>query len=206
MYHWPDMMRLELLIQHGGIFLDHDAYVFRSLDELRRCCPPAESRVGNTGCRPSPVVAGFEQAPPTLRKLNPGVLLAERRSRFLRMCRAAWQNYSTLWDYNCCEVRGCKCVCATGPEEFTKSRIPPCKSPIHASPLAGVVQAARSTQRDEDSPTGGHRATAALPDKNGVRQAPQKGSGRPRHRSFQIVAPTRFTPIRRHGRYCAPRD
>ena len=37
MYHWPDMMRLQLMIEHGGIFLDHDAFVVRPLDELRRC-------------------------------------------------------------------------------------------------------------------------------------------------------------------------
>lgn len=102
MMHMPDMMRLELLLRHGGMFLDHDAYVVRSLDGLRRCCPPAS--FGGTACRAAPVVAGFEQATASLRKLNPGVLLAERRSPFLQMCRASWRNYSTMWDYNCCEA------------------------------------------------------------------------------------------------------
>jgi len=91
MYHWPDMMRLELLIEHGGIFIDHDAFVVRSLDALR-LCPEA------------PVLAGFEQASPTTRKLNPGVLFAVQNSTFLRMCVASWANYSTAWDHNCCEV------------------------------------------------------------------------------------------------------
>ena len=113
MMHWPDMMRLDLLLRHGGIFLDHDAYVLRSLDPLRHCCPPQEAS-GNAGrgahthmggvCQLAPVVAGFEQATPSLRKLNPGVLLAEQHSPFLSLCRASWRNYSTLWDYNCCEA------------------------------------------------------------------------------------------------------
>ncbi|KAL1527100.1 hypothetical protein AB1Y20_015783 [Prymnesium parvum] len=104
--HRPDMMRLELLIKHGGIFLDHDAYVFRSLERLRRCCPPDERPPtgARVSCAAAPVVAGFEQATPVLRKLNPGVLLAERNSPFLQMIRASWQNYSVLWDYNCCEA------------------------------------------------------------------------------------------------------
>lgn len=104
--HRPDMMRLELLIRHGGIFLDHDAYVLRPLDELRRCCPPPDSTYAahNRSCAAAPVVAGFEQATSSLRKMNPGVLLAERGSPFLQMIRQAWKNYSTLWDYNCCEV------------------------------------------------------------------------------------------------------
>mmetsp|Transcript_36929 Transcript_36929/g.61205 ORF Transcript_36929/g.61205 Transcript_36929/m.61205 type:complete len:276 (-) Transcript_36929:122-949(-) len=89
MMHWPDIMRLELLIKHGGIFLDHDVYALHPLDELRRC--PA-----------APVVAGLEEGLP--RKLNPGVLLAMRQAHFLHIARASWQNYSTTWDYNCCEA------------------------------------------------------------------------------------------------------
>jgi len=101
MMHYPDMMRLDLLIAFGGIFLDHDAFVIRPLDQLRSCCPPG----GRGGaCSAAPVVAGFEQATATLRKMNPGVLLAERGSPFLRHCRAGWRNYSTAWDYNCCEA------------------------------------------------------------------------------------------------------
>jgi hypothetical protein len=120
------MMRLELLIQHGGIFLDHDAYVLRSLEPLRRCCPtssyessrsssgtPSRTTQGSAnqkeaipakGCHAATVVAGFEQATESLRKLNPGVLLAEKGSRFLTLARASWRNYSTAWDFNCCEA------------------------------------------------------------------------------------------------------
>ena len=48
MYHWPDVMRLKLLLEHGGIFVDHDAFVVRSLDDFRQCAA-------------APVMAGFEQ-------------------------------------------------------------------------------------------------------------------------------------------------
>lgn len=121
--HRPDMMRLDLLIRHGGIFLDHDAYVLRSLDELRRCCPPTTPLGDNANsqtCRAAPVVAGFEQFDHTMRKLNPGVLLAERDSPFLKMLRSSWRNYSTAWDYNCCEVR--------------RSLLPLLCSPVHCKP------------------------------------------------------------------------
>ena len=84
-------MRLQLLLRHGGIFVDHDAYVVRPFDELRRCAA-------------APVLAGFEQASPTPseRKLNPGVLLAARNASFLRLALASWRDYSTAWDEICC--------------------------------------------------------------------------------------------------------
>ena len=70
MYHRPDMMRLELLLRHGGIFLDHDAYVVDG-ERLQavRACPAA------------PVIAGFEQAGERReeRKLNPGATAAQTR-------------------------------------------------------------------------------------------------------------------------------
>ena len=92
MYHWPDVMRLQLLLKHGGVFVDHDAFVIRSLDDLLRC-PEA------------PVMAGFEQvsASATDRKLNPGVMLAAPNATMLRLLLASWgRNYSTEWDWNCC--------------------------------------------------------------------------------------------------------
>ena len=67
----------------------HDAFVVRPLDDLRACAA-------------APVLAGFEQCSATLRKLNPGVLLAARRAPFLGLCLASWANYSTAWDDNCC--------------------------------------------------------------------------------------------------------
>ena len=92
MYHWPDVMRLKLLLEHGGIFVDHDAFVVRTLDDLRQCAA-------------APVMAGFEQvsARATDRKLNPGVLLAAPNATMLRLLLASWgRNYSTAWDWNCC--------------------------------------------------------------------------------------------------------
>lgn len=92
MYHWPDVMRLQLLLRHGGIFVDHDAFVVKPLDDLRQCAA-------------APVIAGFEQvsAIETERKLNPGVLLAAPNATMLRLMLASWgHNYSTAWDWNCC--------------------------------------------------------------------------------------------------------
>ena len=99
MGHWPELMRYDLLLEHGGIFLDHDSYVLKPLDTVRRCCagasPPA---------RPAAVIAGFEQEE-QIRKLNPGTLLAEPNAEFLKLWRASWFNYSSRdWDYNCCQV------------------------------------------------------------------------------------------------------
>ena len=79
---------LQVLLDHGGIFLDHDAYALTPLDDLRRC---------------GSVVAGFEQEP-AMRKLNPGALLAKRNASFLRLWRASWRDYKPAWDYNCCQV------------------------------------------------------------------------------------------------------
>jgi hypothetical protein len=108
MGHWPELMRYDLLLEKGGIFLDHDSYVLRPLDRARRCCaePGAEHNAEHGGsCRSAAVVAGFEQEEGG-RKLNPGTLMAEPRSAFLRLWRASWANYSARdWDYNCCQVR-----------------------------------------------------------------------------------------------------
>jgi hypothetical protein len=110
MGHWPEIMRYDVLLDHGGIFLDHDSYALTPLDDLRRCCattattattapPPAavvaastaEKRAptgGASSCAPAAVVAGFEQEDGA-RKLNPGTLMAEPHAEFLRLCRAA---------------------------------------------------------------------------------------------------------------------
>ena len=95
MAHRSDIMRLELLIEHGGIYLDHDAYVLRSLGPLRRCA------TGKT----QTVIAGFEQAGEerSQRKLNNGVLIAARNATFLHHYWASWSDYRPeVWDYNGC--------------------------------------------------------------------------------------------------------
>ena len=104
-----EMMRYDLLLEYGGIFLDHDAYALRPLDSLRACCaPPPESAsptaattAATAACgMPAAVVTGFEQEP-NMRKLNPGALMAERNASFLRAWRASWHDYRPEWDYNC---------------------------------------------------------------------------------------------------------
>ena len=95
MGHWPEIMRYDVLLDHGGIFLDHDSYALTPLDDVRRC---------SVNGQPAAAVAGFEQEE-TIRKLNPGTLMAEPHAAFLRLWRASWFNYSAgHWDYNCCQV------------------------------------------------------------------------------------------------------
>lgn len=114
MGHWPELMRYDVLLEHGGIFLDHDSYALRPLDSVRTCCasapPPtdlpgtADAAPAGSCARPAAVIAGFEQEVDQ-RKLNPGTLMAEPNAEFLRLWRASWFNYSARdWDYNCCQV------------------------------------------------------------------------------------------------------
>lgn len=96
MAHWPEMMRYDVLLEHGGIFLDHDAYALRPLDKLRSCCAPPTTPVhaqAAGGCDlPAAVVSGIELlgTRPSDRRLNPGALLAERGAMFLQAWRASW--------------------------------------------------------------------------------------------------------------------
>ena len=100
MYHYPEMMRYDLLLENGGIFLDHDSYALKPIESLRSCCPPPleppgrQARAGCDGGATATVVAGFEQeagaSPHGMRKLNPGVLMAERGADFLKLWRASW--------------------------------------------------------------------------------------------------------------------
>lgn len=120
MGHWPELMRYDVLLEHGGIFLDHDSYALKPLDDVRRCCGRAggEGEVprkagdasssawrGSGSCtKPAAVIAGFEQEE-SGRKLNPGTLMTEANAEFLQLWRASWFNYSARdWDYNCCQV------------------------------------------------------------------------------------------------------
>ena len=117
MGHWPEIMRYDLLLEHGGIFLDHDSYALTPLDNVRRCCAPTEPEPADkimssssaatasptaralahplaTGAsceRPASVIAGFEQEVGG-RKLNPGTLMAEPNAEFLQLWRASWYN------------------------------------------------------------------------------------------------------------------
>jgi len=98
MGHWPEIMRYDVLLENGGIFLDHDSYALQPLDDVRQCC--ADDRCSE----PAALIAGFEQEE-RIRKLNPGTLMAEVNAEFLQVWRASWFNYSAQdWDYNCCQV------------------------------------------------------------------------------------------------------
>ena len=68
MRHWPEIMRYDLLLQHGGIFLDHDSYALTPLDDIRECCAGdadgagADAAGARASCSPpAAVIAGFEQ-------------------------------------------------------------------------------------------------------------------------------------------------
>ena len=91
--HRSDLMRLDVLEEHGGIYVDHDAFVLRSLSQLRRCT--------GTGVR-----AGYEYFSRDRHKLNNGVLLARAGARFLSLWREAYSKdfRPSEWDYNSCVV------------------------------------------------------------------------------------------------------
>ena len=91
--HRSDLMRLDVLEEHGGIYVDHDAFVLRSLSQLRRCT--------GTGVR-----AGYEYFSRDRHKLNNGVLLARPGARFLALWREAYSKdfRPSEWDYNSCVV------------------------------------------------------------------------------------------------------
>ena len=89
--HRSDLMRLDLLEEHGGLYLDHDSFVLRRLDGVR--CTNARA-----------VLAGLESFGPRSRKLNNGVLLAAPNASFLAAWRRDYADYRpATWDYNSCE-------------------------------------------------------------------------------------------------------
>lgn len=88
--HRSDLMRLRVLQEHGGMYLDHDAFVLAPLRTLQIC-------------RHASVIAGIERLSPSTTKLNNGVLVAEKGAPFLKLW---WQSYadyrSEEWDWNSC--------------------------------------------------------------------------------------------------------
>lgn len=80
-YHGGDVARLKILMTYGGIFLDNDSYVVRSLNELRRY----EMTLG-----------WMEGA-----SLANQVIIANERARFLKKWLMSYREYnSSLWYYN----------------------------------------------------------------------------------------------------------
>lgn len=89
--HRSDLMRLDLLEKYGGVYIDHDSFVLRPLDDLRKCG--------------APVIGGREQFSADEIKFNNGVLLAVPNATFLRLWRASYRDYRPdEWDYNSCRV------------------------------------------------------------------------------------------------------
>ncbi|XP_064482755.1 uncharacterized protein LOC135395522 [Ornithodoros turicata] len=80
-YHASDVVRLKILLQHGGIFLDGDSYLVRSLDPFRH----------------------FEMSlgwPPQM-ALGTQVLVAHKNSRFLRLWYESYRYYRPQrWYWN----------------------------------------------------------------------------------------------------------
>lgn len=93
--HRSDVVRLQKLYDKGGIYIDHDAYVMRPLDELRRA-----SRL--TSSVPA-VIAGSER---DKGRLNNGVLIAPARAPLICiwMDKYRTQYHPHQWDFNSCKV------------------------------------------------------------------------------------------------------
>ncbi|KAI9032048.1 nucleotide-diphospho-sugar transferase [Hyaloraphidium curvatum] len=82
--HKADILRLEILIEHGGIYLDQDTVVWRSLDELLgyECVMGHEGEGGWVG-------------------LGNAVIIAQPRSRFLSRWLRSYHNFDDAnWNYH----------------------------------------------------------------------------------------------------------
>jgi len=89
--HRSDLMRLDLLEAHGGVYVDHDSFVLRPLDGLRACS--------------AGVIGGLEHFSREEVKFNNGVLLAAANASFLRVWRESYRDYRpNEWDWNSCRV------------------------------------------------------------------------------------------------------
>lgn len=84
-YHASDVARIRILIEHGGIFVDSDVYVVRSLERFRH----------------------FEMALgwPEGENIGTQVLVAHKNARFLKLWLESYQWYKPfLWYYNAGEL------------------------------------------------------------------------------------------------------
>lgn len=86
LYHQGDVSKIDILIEHGGIYLDYDVIVLNTLDPLRKY----------------DTVFGKEKPP----KVIAGIILASKNALFLRLLKESYRdNYRPLdWDYNCARV------------------------------------------------------------------------------------------------------
>ena len=85
-FHQGDVAKLEILMKYGGIYLDTDVLVTKSLDPLRQY----------------PMTMGKERGP----RLNAGVIIAHCDSQFLKLVYESYRdNYRGWdWDYNCARI------------------------------------------------------------------------------------------------------
>jgi hypothetical protein len=81
LWHAGDVTRIYILMQHGGIFLDNDSYVVRSLDVFRKF----EMTIGITDEY----------------YLGTQVLIAHKDARFLKLWLECYRDYNPdIWYYN----------------------------------------------------------------------------------------------------------
>lgn len=85
-YHRGDIAKIEILLEHGGIYLDYDVIVVNSLDPVRKY----DATMG-------------KEKPP---KFIAGIIVARKGSTFLRLLHESYRNnYRAFdWDYNCARI------------------------------------------------------------------------------------------------------
>ena len=104
-----DVLRLDTLLEQGGVLLDLDVFALRPLDAWRRCAPApvvigahhhaAAATGGAAGGATAAASATAAAAPPPRLKLNPGVVLAAPQASFVRRWRESYRDYSPSRDF-----------------------------------------------------------------------------------------------------------
>lgn len=113
-----DVLRLDTLLEQGGVLLDLDVFAMRPLDAWRRCAP-------------APTVIGAHHAaaavgPPQQLKLNPGVVLAAPHASFVRRWRESYREYTPERDFGACNATAALAAAAPPGE-------------VHAAPELGPL-------------------------------------------------------------------
>lgn len=89
--HRSDFMRMEALRDHGGIYLDTDVFVLRSLDALR----VHDFTLGFDN------VVNPDQTAVNAKRLNNGVMLSVPNAKFLQVWSSTYSTFDpTSWDYH----------------------------------------------------------------------------------------------------------
>ena len=85
-YHQGDLTKLEVLMEHGGIYIDFDVLILRHLNPLLHY----------------DVTLGQEKLP----KFIAGIIIARRKAHFLTLWYESYKNnyIKESWDYNCAKV------------------------------------------------------------------------------------------------------